>query len=177
LLERYKAKYGVDPRTIPNGDDHWVRIRAEPQTVFMRAVRKLVRAQDRPVPLAVMVANPWGYRGNLNKIDGNLRGLLLNVNAWAHEGLMDAAVAAGYYRDGGNAELAYQELKRETEGKVDIWPYAWVPQSVAEFEQDFALAQRLGAKQILFWEADYMDDRVQAAQLKAAMARRADWRT
>jgi len=28
----------------------------------------------------------------MDKIDGNLRGLLLDVNAWAREGLMDSAV-------------------------------------------------------------------------------------
>jgi hypothetical protein len=48
-----------------------------------------------------------------------------------------------------------------------------VPQTVADFQRDFALAQQLDAKQILFWEADYIDDRPQAAELKAAMALRA----
>jgi hypothetical protein len=31
----------------------------------------------------------------------------------------------------------------------------------------------LGAKQILFWEADYIDDRPNAAELKAAMSAKA----
>jgi hypothetical protein len=109
----------------------------------------------------------------MNRIDGNLRGYLLDVATWAREGLMDAAVAAGYYRDGGTPEMAYQALKKETEDKVDIWSYAWVPQNPGDFQRDFALAQRLAAKQILFWEADYIDDRAQAAELKALMARHA----
>jgi hypothetical protein len=50
-----------------------------------------------------------------------------------------------------------------------------VPQTVADFERDFALAQQLDARQILFWEADYIDDRPQAAQLKAAMSQHARW--
>jgi hypothetical protein len=58
---------------------------------------------------------------------------------------------------------------------VDVWSYGWVPQTVADFQRDFALAQQLGAKQILFWEADYIDDRPQAAELKAAMFRQARW--
>src|ERR1019366_2958230 len=91
------------------------------QTEFMRTARQLVRAQKRPIPLAVMVGHPWHYRGLMDKIAGNLRGLLLDVNTWAQEGLIDAAVAAGYYREGGTAELAYRALKRETEGKVDVW--------------------------------------------------------
>jgi hypothetical protein len=173
LIELFKKKYGRDPRDLPNGDDRWVRLRAEPQTEFMRAARHVARSQNRPVPLAVMVAHPWHYRGAMNRIDGNLRGLLLDVTTWAREGLMDAAVAAGYYRDGGTAEMAYQALQKETEGRVDVWSYAWVPQTPADFQRDFALARRLGAKQILFWEADYIDDRPQAAELKALMSRHA----
>src|SRR5206468_10922899 len=120
------------------------------------------------LPVAVMVGHPWHYRGAVDKIDGNLRGLLLDVTTWAREGLMDTAVAAGYYRDGGNAELAYRALQKETEGKVDVWTYAWVPQNVADFEATLATARNVGAKQILFWEADYIDDRPNAAELKAA---------
>jgi hypothetical protein len=46
---------------------------------------------------------------------------------------------------------------------------------VGEFERDFTLARSLGAKQVLFWEADYIDDRANAADLKAAMSARARW--
>jgi hypothetical protein len=50
-----------------------------------------------------------------------------------------------------------------------------VPQNVGEFERDFNSARSLGAKQILFWEADYIDDRTNSAELKAAMSARAKW--
>jgi hypothetical protein len=58
---------------------------------------------------------------------------------------------------------------------VDVWTYAWVPNTVAEFEGDYQLARRVGAKQILFWEADYIDGRANAAELKAAMSAKAKW--
>jgi hypothetical protein len=173
LVAAFKQQFGVDPRDAPNGDEQWVRVRAEPQTIFMRDVRKRVAGAKKKVPLAVMVGHPWHYRGLGDKIDGNLRGLLLDVKTWAREGLIDHAVAAGYYRDGGNAELAYNALRDETEKKVDVWTYAWVPQSGADFDRDAAIAQKVGAKQILFWEADYIDDRSNAAELKAAMRKRA----
>ena len=64
------------------------------------------------------------------RIDGNLRGLLLDVTTWANEGLIDAAIAAGYYRAGGTPREAYKALAEETGGKVDLWYYAWVPQNV-----------------------------------------------
>jgi uncharacterized lipoprotein YddW (UPF0748 family) len=174
LVERCKRKLGKDAAKIPNGDEAWVRLRAEPQTEFMREVRKLVRKQKRKLPIVTMVGHPWHYRGMMDKIDGNLRGLLLDVNTWAREGLMDTVLAAGYYRDGGNTERAAQELKKETEGKVDVWIYAWVPNTGAEAETSFAIADKTGATQILFWEADYIDDRTNAAEIKAALVRRAD---
>ncbi len=175
LVAKINTDHGVDPQKIPNGDDRWVRVRAQPQTEFMRAVSKLAKSQKRRTPVAVMVGHPWHYRGAMDKTDGNLRGLLLDIGTWAQEGLMDSVVGAGYYRDGGNAEMAYHSLKRETDGKVDVWSYAWVPQTVADFQNAFTFAEKEGARQILFWEADYIDDRPQAAELKAAMDKRAAW--
>jgi hypothetical protein len=172
-VEAFKAKFGEDPRQVPNDDDRLVRLRAEPQTEFMREVREHVakRAKHgKRVPVAVMVGHPWHYRGLLDPIDGNLRGLLLDVATWAKEGLMDSAIAAGYYRPGGDAAKAYRALVAETQGKVDVWYYAWVPQSPDEFTRELAAARDLGAKRMLFWEADYIDDRPQAAALKAVMS-------
>ena len=148
-------------------------IRAQPQTLFMRDARKLLNQRPSKLSLAVMVGHPWHYRGEQNKIDGNLRGLLLDVTTWAREGLIDAAVAAGYYRDGGTSAKAREALLKETENRVDVWSYAWVPQTLADIDRDFSLATTTGAKQVLLWEADYIDDRANAAELKAAMLKHA----
>jgi uncharacterized lipoprotein YddW (UPF0748 family) len=171
LLKRFKKKTGKDAETVPNNDSEWIQVRTEPQTDFMRDVRKL--AKKRKLPVAAMVGHPWHYRGLMDKIAGNLSGLLLDVHTWARERLVDSLVAAGYYRDGGNAELAFNALQKETEGKADIWTYAWVPTSPADAEQSFAVADKVSAKQILFWEADYIDDRANAAELKSLMKSRA----
>jgi uncharacterized lipoprotein YddW (UPF0748 family) len=173
LVRRFQKKYDTDPQQLPNGDERWVRLRAEPQTEFMRAARDLVRGDRRRLPMAALVGHPWHYRGEQNKIDGNLRGLLLDVKAWARDDLVDSVVAAGYYRDGGNAELAWRALREETEGKVNVWTYAWVPVSSADALQTFALADKLGANHVLFWEADYIDDRLEAAEIKTTLRRRA----
>jgi hypothetical protein len=174
-ITAFKNKYGTDPHTVANDDERWARLRAEPQAVFMRSVRKRVEKHNRKIPIAVMVGHPWHYRGMQDPIDGNLRGLLLDVTTWANEGLMDAAIAAGYYRPGGDATKAYEALKKETGGKVDVWYYAWVPNTPEDFTRDFTAATKLGAKQILFWEADYIDDRANAAALKQAMFAKAKW--
>jgi hypothetical protein len=170
-VNAFIAKYHANPTDVPNDDDRWVRVRAEPQTVFMREARKLTGK----LPMTVMVGHPWHYRGTLDKIAGSLKGLLLDVATWAKEGLMDSAVAAGYYRDGGTPEMAYNALRDETGGKVDCWTYAWVPNNVGEFDRDFSLAKKVGAKQMLFWEADYIDARPNAAELKSAMSAKARW--
>jgi hypothetical protein len=169
LVKSFQAKYGRDPHDLANGEDRWVRFRAEPHADFMRSVRKVARG----LPVSVLVAHPWCYRGLHDKIDGSLRGLLLDVNAWAREGLIDAAVAAGYYMSGGTPEMAFDALRKETAGKADLWLYAWVPATVSDFERDFALAKKLGAARILFWEADYIDGRANKEELQRAMSSRA----
>lgn len=160
MLDGFKAKFAADPLEIPNGDPRWVAFRAESHTEFMRGVRKLIeRKRPKGLPVSVLVGHPWLYRGAKDRIDGNLAGLLLDVTAWAREGLIDEVVPAGYFRDGGNAELACQALKEETLGKTPVVLYAWVPGSVDEFKGNLDVARRVGARQILFWEADYIDGR------------------
>jgi hypothetical protein len=169
-VERYKQLHGKDPKDIDPADDAWAKVRSEGSTTFMRDARKLVSSHARKVPISAMVGHPWHYRGTVDRIAGNLKGLLLDTKTWADEGLVDSILPAGYYRDGGTPEMAYKALKEETAGKLDVWTYAWVPQNVDEFNRDFNLAKSLGAKQILYWEADYIDDRPGAAELKKAMA-------
>jgi hypothetical protein len=47
-----------------------------------------------------------------------------------------------------------------------------VPRTVADFDGDDNRARSLGTGQILFWEADDIDDRPDAAALGGAMRRR-----
>jgi uncharacterized lipoprotein YddW (UPF0748 family) len=164
-VERFKTQTGKDPHDVPPDDQAWARVRSEPVTQFMREARKLI--SRRKLPLAVMVGHPWHYRGAVDRIAGNLKGLLLDVATWAKEGLIDAVVPAGYYRDGGDAEKAYRAVTDETGGKADVWQYAWVPQNVGEVEQTAELAKKLGARRVLFWEADYLEDR--AAEVREGM--------
>jgi uncharacterized lipoprotein YddW (UPF0748 family) len=167
-IQGFKRKYGLDPHTLDNGDSRWVRFRAAPLTEFMRRVRKLTRRKKLPV--SVLVANPWCYRGLGDKIAGNLNGLLLDVPTWAREGLIDAACPAGYFKGGGSTEEACKSLKHETDGRIEIWPYEWVPKTPAEFGSQAARAKALGANHILFWEGDYFDDPEQPAREALAKA-------
>ena len=157
LIQGFRTKFGIDPHSIPNGDERWVRFRARPHTEFMRKVRHLLDETRPGIPLTVLVAHPWCYRGQNDKIDGNLRGMLLDVATWANEGLIDAAVAAGYYQGEGTPEKAYQALREETSGKVDTWYFGWVAANPEQFLLDVRQAIECGAGQLLLWEADYID--------------------
>ena len=140
----------------------------------MRDVRERVDKHRKPLPIAVMVGHPWHYRGT----------------AWTRSTATSAACCSTWPPGRTKASWtppsppattapaatptkAYQALAEETDGKVDLWYYAWVPQTPEEFDRDFTAANQLGAKRILFWEADYIDDRPNAAALKQAMSARA----
>jgi uncharacterized lipoprotein YddW (UPF0748 family) len=169
-VEGFKRKHGVNPHTIPNDDPRWVRFRAEPRTELMRRIRKLARARKKSLPISVLVANPWCYRGLGDKIAGDLNGLLVDTGTWAREGLIDAASPAGYFKGGGSTEEAGRALKKETAGKIEIWPYEWVPKTPDEFAAQATRARSLGAKHILFWEGDYFDDPEPSARQALATA-------
>jgi hypothetical protein len=176
VVKSFERRFRVDPRTLLNDDMRWVRWRAESRTDFMRGARKLCRSRRKRLPISVLVANPWCYRGLGDKIAGNLKGLLLDVKTWAREGLIDAASPGGYFKGGGSTEAAYQALREETEEKIQVWPYEWVPKSPGEFATQAGRAKALGARHILFWEGDYLDDPDPAAResLAKAMSAQAD---
>jgi|GEM_PF-529797 len=172
LVKGFKTKYKIDPHDIPNNDIRWVQYRAQPQTEFMKMVRKLTNSKKTKLPVAVLVQHPWSYRGDNPKYADNLQGLLLDVETWAKDGLIDAAVPAGYYyrNSGGTPELAYNYLKKLVGDKVDVWLYGWVPTNNTSFQDNVTLAHKLGAKQILFWEADYIDNNPNKTELQKIMS-------
>lgn len=167
LVDGFKKQYGIDPQTIPNSDERWIRYRSLPITQFMRQVRRLTKSHG--VPLITMVYHPWAYRGDKIRINGNLNGILCDVPTWAQEKLMDGAVAAGYYLEGGDVTKATKYLRGELDRKAQTWLYGWVPNSPEEFNNYADIAVTLGCRNVLFWEADYIDDKPNKAEIQAAM--------
>lgn len=171
LVEAFEKQYGLHPTRVRNHDPRWVKMRAEPQTEFMRAARDLIRQKRSSLPVSFMGHNPWSTRGATPSVNGNLHGLLVDLQTWAQEGLVDEVVSGGYYTDGANAESAYRHLQSEVGDYCSVWLYEWVPNNVAYFEQTMDLARKLGTKQVLFWESDYIEfpDRRNDAQLRQTM--------
>jgi len=166
LVQSFQAKFDVDPHAIPNDDERWVTLRAEPQTLFMREARQLIKGKSERLRISMMGHHPWSYRGATPWINGNFNGLLLDVKTWAKEGLIDEAVAAGYFTShvkGGTPAKAYAYMQEEVGGKCDVWLYWWLPSNAAEFGESIKAGEELNAKQILYWEGDYLDYKDRAA--------------
>lgn len=175
-VDIFKTKCGLDPHDVSADDPRWVAVCAEPITEFMRGFHRIVKSRRRKTGTAAMVQHPWAYRGILpeqitkdtpqwvanmkgNRYAGSLNGLYCDIRTWAREGLVDSMLASGYYVEGGTPEKAYEYMVQETEGRVPLTLYVWVPGDASDFERDLAIAEKLGAREMLFWEADYIDSR------------------
>jgi uncharacterized lipoprotein YddW (UPF0748 family) len=169
LVEGFEKEYGLHPTELPNWEDRWVRYRAEPQTIFMREARKLIKGKSERLSISVMGAHPWYYRWpGMLVTRGNLHGMLLDTETWAGERLMDEIVPNGNYADGttGTPEKAYASNKREVGDRCNVWLYWWVPPDVEDFRKSIAVAESLGARQILYWESNYIDNPDRQADAK-----------
>ncbi len=174
-IDAFKSKYDLDPHDVSADDPRWVAVCAEPINEFMREFHKIIKNHNRQVGTTTMLQHPWAYRGFLpehltedtpqwvinmdgNRYAGALNGLFCDIKTWAREGLVDTMLASGYYVDGGTPEKAYEYMVKETEGRIPLTLYVWVPTQASDFERDIALAEKLGACELLFWEADYIDN-------------------
>ena len=155
-ITRFRERFGIDPHDVPNDDPRWVRVRAEPQTLFMRDARALIRAADPTCVVSCLVQHRFGYRGSPTDTPyaGSLQGLLADIETWADEDLMDVLLAAGYYRPGGSPEQAYKEMRRLTKGKVSVTLFGWL--NAGDFITSLPLAQKLRAPELLLWESNYV---------------------
>lgn len=171
LVAAFEKQYGLSPTQVRNYDERWVKLRAEPQTAFMRAAHKLIKGKSSSLAISYLGHSPWSFRGATPTINGNLNGLLVDLKTWAQEGLVDEVVSGGYYTDGTNVETAYQHLQAEVGDYCKPWMYAWVPDSVQRFHDSIRMAEKLGTHQILYWESDYieMPDRRDDSDLHSAM--------
>lgn len=156
-VKRFREQHGLDPHEVPNDDERWVACRAEPQTLFMRRARRLIRRKAPDAVVSAMVQHPWSYRGAPDDTPyaDSLRGLLCDVGTWAEEGLVDEVVAAGYYRDGGTPEQAWRWLSETVGDEVDVWLFGWIG-STEQFAADTERAEQFGAPELLLWESDYI---------------------
>lgn len=92
MVEAFRRQHGVDPRTLPNHDDTWVKFRADQTTIFMREVSKRVR--QKGLPLSVKVRSMLPSRSGYNWVPerrrtNSLMGSFADWPTWSKEGLVD----------------------------------------------------------------------------------------
>jgi hypothetical protein len=164
----------IDPHEVANNDERWVRVRAEPQTVFMRDARALLSRSgeihtdvcDGRTSLALS-RSPGPDQRKPHRAAAGLE----DVGERRVDG---CGLPRRLLPAGGNAELAYQAMARgdgEEGSGLDVRLGA--EQRDGKCESSFARADKVGAEHILYWEADYIDDRPAAAEIKAGLRQRA----
>ncbi len=133
LIEGFKAKYGLDPLKLPNGDDRWVRFRARPHTEFMRSARKLARAKGgKGLPVSALVHHPWAHRGAKGEIDGSYY-----LNCFEPETNRRSDLIFAYQLDG--------EWITNHHGLASAFPLDRVKTTLATIKRGNVAVTRLGA--------------------------------
>jgi len=98
LAKGFQAKYGVDPKTLPDDDERWLAFRCRVMTDFMREVRRTVDAavkkKNRNIGVSVRIDHKlyrlWGC----------------DVETWMKERLIDILVVGQYGLGGYTFDLA-----------------------------------------------------------------------
>ena len=170
-VEALKKAFGVEATAVPNNDERWIKIRVEPQTIFMHDAAAMIRKANPKMPITALVHHPWGHRGGPTETPYKdcRSGLLLDVRRWAADRLVDEFIPAGYYRNDGNAEKACRWLQEETQGKARVGVFGWIA-SPDQFAGDIQLVQKLGSPELLLWESDYLGLPPAKADLVGVMA-------
>jgi hypothetical protein len=122
MVELFKNKHHVDPRTLKESDPRWMAYQAEVITPFMRKVKNTLGARQR---LSAMV--PGG------RIDCERWGL--DVATWVREGVVNDLLPVGqsfnkqdvHYDDPDNLDFRYfSELAGREKIRLIPMLYAWV---------------------------------------------------
>lgn len=110
LVDRFRAKFGVDPRTLLENDSRWLAELAEVLTGFMRDLRALLREEQQRQGRA----KPFGVTAIVMSSREENAGFGLDLERWVGEGLIDTLIpyssAAGIASD-----LASWENPRDAE--------------------------------------------------------------
>jgi uncharacterized lipoprotein YddW (UPF0748 family) len=123
MLDAFRRQFDLDPLTLRNNDERWVRFRADQTTEFMRAVSKRARARNLPVSVKVRSMNPlrtsmW-WKPEVAKTNSYL-GSFVDWPTWAREGLIDEVMIIMENWD--LFDLDHEKLWAETESARKLVP-------------------------------------------------------
>ena len=116
MADGYRHRFGVDPATLANNDDGWVRFRNDQTTNFVHEVSQVMRQKKLPLSVKVrsMSMGRTGYwwppeRSNTNSFLGSF----VDWPTWSREGLVDEVMLILENWD--LMDLDWREVWRETE--------------------------------------------------------------
>ncbi|MCC6590002.1 MAG: family 10 glycosylhydrolase [Bryobacterales bacterium] len=88
IVDSFKAKFGQDPRTLPENDSRWLKHRAMVLTEFMREVRQLLneaaKRRARSKPLGLTAITMGTEQDNLLQA--------MDLEQWVKQGVVDTIV-------------------------------------------------------------------------------------
>jgi len=150
--KRFKEKYGVDAKQVPENDPRLYELRGEIMTGFMRDVRKLLddvqkeQGRKEPYELTASVVH--------TELDNRKYGL--DVERWVKEGLVDkiGIFPAAFHTDTSKpVDLAW--FAKITKGtKTGFYPMmiGWRMSSYEEAMTNAKKAYDSGAEGLIFWD-------------------------
>lgn len=156
FADLFRARHGIDPKTVEDNDPRLLALRAEVMTGFMRELRTMLdeegRARGRKLQLSAMVL--------ANEADNVHYGL--DLRQWVREGLVDLVLP--YLGAGGGTAKEYDlGFFKEVCGKAGVpvkptfigWSTPDVPGIVRKAADYYAR----GADGLTFWDGNSGDDR------------------
>ena len=170
MVEAYRARHGVDPRTLDNAEDGWIRFRASFLTAFVRDVREKLRHRGVTLSVKVRTMNlvqaAFPFWEPEAAPTNSLRGSFVDWPTWVAEGLVDEVMVIHENFDLG--ELDFMRLFRETRAAKAIvgkrarlmmgiscyntndWPVA---EGRRRLDLGVNAAMQAGADGVVLWES------------------------
>lgn len=170
IVDAYHKEYGIDPHTVSNDDDGWIRFRARFLTSFMRDLREELNRRRVTLTANVrsmeLIQAKFPYWEPEAAPTNSLRGSFVDWPTWVQEGLLDEVMVQHENYDPCETDL--MRLFRETRAAREIvgdkarlmmglWCYNMNDRSVADGKKALALAVngaiQAGADGVVLWES------------------------
>jgi hypothetical protein len=139
LVEEYVNRFGVDPRTLPEDDEAWLRFRSEYMTSFMRLLRERI-----PSGMAVSAHTLSDHKTNL------FYGL--DPGAWIREGLIDELVGYPWHDKPVDVDY-YRSLTKGTTCSlfIELFPRSMPPE---EYRRKAQALYAKGVDGLSLWDTN-----------------------
>jgi len=155
LADGFRAKHGIDPRTLPESDPRWLAHSAEVLTGFMRDLRQLMREEEkrqsrRPIGITTLV---------LGSREENY-GYGMDLEAWVKEGLIDTLVPYTSVAGGSSLPRSWEDTRAAeyfinlTKGTPCLLSLNLMPRNVPpeEYKRRAHALYQAGAESLFLWD-------------------------